>query len=136
MKTNLLTLTLFASVALISGCSHKGAYPPQDTARGNFENTAQFVLLDEGTQQSVTCPGIQVARLSDGRMQLLANLRNRENRRIQVQVDCVFKDSQNFITEETPYVNVFLDENSMQEVKFISMDEKAQAYTIRVRQAR
>ncbi|HWX21239.1 MAG TPA: hypothetical protein VN578_15170 [Candidatus Binatia bacterium] len=137
MKKTLLVLALAAPVTLFTGCAtHQGAYPPVDTTVGNLENNAQFVLLDPGAQRSVTCPGIQQARLDDGRLQVLANLRNRENRRIQVQVDCVFKDAQDFDVEETPFVNVFLDENAMQGVKFVSMNDKAQRYTIRVREAR
>ncbi len=137
MKKTLLALALLAPVALFTGCeTHKGAYPPQDTTVGNLESTARFVLLDPGVQQSVTCPGIQMTPLPDGRMQVQANLRNRENRRIQVQVNCVFKDAQGYTVEETPFVNVFLDENAMEDVKFVSMNNKAQAYTIRVREAR
>jgi len=137
MKRKLIALTLLGSLVLLAGCaSHKGPYAPVDTTVGNLENNAQFVLFDAGAQHSVTCPGIQQARLEDGRMQILANLRNRENRRIQVQVNCVFKDAQDFVVEETPFVNVFLDENAMEGVKFVSMNDKAQRYTIRVREAR
>src|SRR6516225_5934393 len=137
MKKKVSALVLLTPLVILTGCSsHKGAYPPVDTATGNFENNAQFVPFDTGTQHSVTCPGIQLARLDDGRLQVLANLRNRENRRIEVQVDCVFKDEQGFVVEETPFTNVFLEENAMENVKFVSMNEKAQRYTVRVREAR
>ena len=141
MKINLLTLALLApALALVGGCassSHDtGAYLPQNATVNNVEDSARFVLLDKGAQYSVTCPGIQETRLSDGRLQVLANLRNRENRRIQVQVNCVFKDAQGFVVEETPFQNVFLDENAQEGVKFASAGDKAQRYTIRVREAR
>jgi len=140
MKKSLLTLALLASgLAILAGCqsSHDhGAYPPVNTNVNNLENSAQFVLLDPGAQYSVTCPGIQETRLSDGRLQIIANLRNRENRRIQVQANCVFKDAQGFPVEDTPFQNVFLDENAQEGVKFVSAGDKAQRYTIRVRQAR
>jgi hypothetical protein len=140
MKRNLLAIALLVpGLALLAGCqtsSDHGAYQPVNTAVNNLENNAQLVLLDPGAQKSVTCPGIQETRLSDGRLQVIANLRNRENRRIQIQANCVFKDSQGFPVEDTPFQNVFLDENAQEGVKFISVGDKAQRYTIRIRQAR
>jgi hypothetical protein len=102
----------------------------------NLEDSAQFVLFDSGAQHSVTCDGIQQQRLADGRLQIAANVRNRENRRIQVQVNCEFKDGQGFIVEDTPFKNLFLDENAQEGIQFVSMNDKAQRYTIRVREAR
>ena len=139
MKKNLLVLALVApALMLVSGCAthDTGAYLPQNATVNNVEDSARFVLLDKGAQYSVTCPGIQESRLPDGRLQVFANLRNRENRRIQVQVNCVFKDAQGFVVEETPFQNVFLDENAQEGVKFASAGDKAQRYTIRVREAR
>lgn len=139
MKKSLLVLALLApAVALFTGCkSHDtGAYLPENTAKNNLEDSAQFVLFDKGAQYSVTCDGIQQQRLPDGRLQVAANVRNRENRRIQVQMNCVFKDGQGFTVEETPFQNLFLDENAQQGVQFVSANSTAQRYTIRVRQAR
>lgn len=134
-----LFVPLAAAVALLAGCqtSHDtGAYLPQNAAQNNVEDSARFVLLNKAAQYSVTCGSLQEGRLSDGRLQVLANLRNRENRRIQVQANCVFKDAQGFVVEETPFQNVFLDENAQEGVKFVSANDKAQRYTVRVREAR
>lgn len=139
MKKSLLVLALAVpALALFNGCQthDTGAYAPVNATVNNLEDSARFVLLDKAVQYSVTCPGIQEARLPDGRLRILANLRNRENRRIQVQVDCVFKDAQGFVIEQAPFVNVFLDENAQEGVEFVSANDKAQRYTIRVRQAR
>jgi uncharacterized protein YcfL len=138
MKKTLIVLALSAPLlALVSGCgSHVGAYGPRDTSATTLESTAQFVLLDPGAQHSVTCLALQETRLQDGRLQIVANLLNRENRRIQVQANCVFKDSQGFSVEDTPFQNVFLDENAQEGVKFVSANDQAQRYTIRVREAR
>ena len=139
MKKSLLVFAQLAStLVLITGCatSHDtGAYLPQNATVNNVEDSARFVLLDSGAQHSVTCPGIQESRLADGRLQVLANLRNRENRRIQVQANCVFKDAQGFPVEDTPFQNVILNENAMQSVRFESMNNKANRYTIRIREA-
>ena len=140
MKKSLFALALLGSaLALVTGCqtpSDHGAYLPANATVNNLEDSAKFVLLDPGAQRSVTSPGIQETRLSDGRLQVVANLRNRENRRIQVQVNCVFKDAQGFVVEDTPFQTVFLDENAQEGVNFASANDKAIRYTIRVRQAR
>jgi hypothetical protein len=139
MKATLLALALAPLLALVSGCKskpHLGAYAPLDSNAVTLEDTGKFVLLDPGAQYSVTCVGLQETRLPDNRYQVVAKLLNRENRRIQIQVNCVFKDAQGFPVEETPFQNFFLDENAQEGVKFVSVNDQAQRYTVRVRQAR
>lgn len=139
MKKHLLALSIVASILALAGCAskpHLGAYEPLDASAVTLESTGKFALLDRGAQRSVTCVGLQETRLQDNRLQVMANLLNRENRRLQVQVNCVFKDAQGFPVEDTPFQNVFLDENAQEGVKFISANDKAQRYTIRVREAR
>jgi len=63
-------------------------------------------------------------------------VRNRENRRIQVQINCEFKDAQGFPVDSTPFQTLILTENATESVPFTSMNSKAKNYTIRVRQAR
>ena len=72
----------------------------------------------------------------DGRLEVVANLRNRLNRRIEVQVNCVFKDDKGFPTDEASFKTLILDENAQEGVRFISMNNQSRTYTIRVRQAR
>lgn len=131
-----LFLLLSTVVLIASGCARGGAYSPKNTAKFNQEDAAKFVLLDADMQHAVTCTGIQEGRTQDGRLKLVANLRNRENRRIEVQVSCVFKDAQAFAIDESPYRTLILDENSTQSVTFESFRKEASKYTIRVRKAR
>lgn len=138
--TALLPLAVLAAVTALTtaGCKHPetGAFAPQSTTTFNTENKEKFVLLDKATQYSVTTSGLQETVLNDGRLQVKANVRNRENRRIQVQVDCQFKDAQGFVTEEMPFQTLILTENSQETVSFTSSNDKAKRYTVRVRQAR
>jgi hypothetical protein len=137
-KSVLVSLVLAPIIALFPGCAthDTGAYLPENAAVNNVEDAAKFVLLDKAAQYSVTCGSLQEGRLPDGRLQIHANLRNRESRRIQIQVNCVFKDAQGFVVEDTPFRNVFLDENAQEGLEFLSANDKAQRYTIRVREAR
>lgn len=139
MKTKSLSLlAATAALVLLAGCATEpGPFTPQDTTRYTVENTEKFVLLDKPTQASVTCTGLQERTLGDGRLEVVANVKNRENRRIQVQINAVFKDDQGFSTnDETPFQTLILAENSTEAVRFTAMNTLAKKYTIRVRQAR
>ncbi|HEY9250353.1 MAG TPA: YcfL family protein [Rariglobus sp.] len=136
MKKTLCSLAGLAALAFFAGCSH-GPYAPKDTTKYTLENTDRFVLMDKQVQHSVTSTGIQQRINADGRLEVTASIKNRENRRIQVQVSCVFKDEQNFSTgDETPWQTLILGENTTEAVNFKSMNTLARTYTIRVRQAR
>jgi uncharacterized protein YcfL len=136
IKTSLL-LAATAGLVLLVGCATPGPFTPQDTTRYTIENTEKFVLLDKPTQVSVTCTGLQERTLADGRLEVVANVKNREARRIEVQINAVFKDDQGFSTgDETPFQTLILAENSTEAVRFTAMNTLAKKYTLRVRQAR
>lgn len=139
MKKHSLSIAAAGAAFIVAtGCQTSpggGAYLPQDTTKYNIEDTAKLALMDSRVQHSVTSPGIQETTLPDGRLEVVANLRNREERRIQVQVQCEFKDAQGFPIDSTVWQNVFLTENEQQAVKFVSMNDRAKRYTIRVREA-
>ena len=138
-KAFLSLLAAGGTVLLVAGCSthDKGPYLPQTPKTPAYEGKEPVVLMDPGVQYSVTCSAVQEQTLSDGRLQVVAQLRNRENRRIEVQANCVFKDQNGFSTDdETPFTTVILTENATENVRFVSMNNLAKKYTIRVRQAR
>ena len=136
MKKILLSLAGLTALAFFAGCSH-GPYAAKDTTKYNLESTEKFVLMDKQVEHSVTSTGIQQRINADGRLEVTANIKNRENRRIQVQVSCIFKDEQNFSTgDETPWQTLILGENTTEAVNFKSMNTQARNFTVRVRQAR
>jgi hypothetical protein len=141
MKKSLVSILMAGGAMLLAvGCSSthdKGPYLPQTPTTMAYESREPVVLLDPGVQYSVTCSGIEETVLPDGRLQVVAHLRNRENRRIEVQANCVFKNQNGFTTgDETPFVMVILTENGTEDARFVSMNNLAKKYTIRVRQAR
>ena len=114
-----------------------GAYAPKNVNRYDLENKEKFVLLDKGAERSVTLAGVQERVNDDGRLEVVVNLRNRINRRIEVQANCVFKDEKGFPThDEAPFLTMILTENAQEGVRFVSLNQEARTYTIRVRQAR
>lgn len=135
MKKHLLVFSLAVAAVMFGGCRSGGAYLPKNTTEYDVENTANFVLMDSMVQRSVTSSGIQQTTLPDGRLQVVANIRNREGRRIQVQAQCEFKDAQGFTIDSTPWNTLILTERGQESVKFVSMNPQAVRYTVRVRQA-
>jgi len=139
MKKKFVTQILAAAgLAFLAGCATPpGPFTPQVTTRYTLENTESFVLLDKPTQVSITCTGLQERTLADGRLEVVANVKNREARRLQVQINAVFKDEKGFSTgDETPFQTLILAENSTEAVRFTAINTLAKKYTIRVRQAR
>jgi hypothetical protein len=137
MKIQAFYLTiLLAAGTVLPGCATGGARAPVNTTKYNYEVTAKVALLDDRVQRSVSSPGVQERRREDGRLEVAANLRSRENRRLEVQVQCVFKDPQGFEVDSSPWQTLILTENGIETVRFISMNTKAADYTVRVREAR
>ncbi|HTI72340.1 MAG TPA: YcfL family protein [Candidatus Limnocylindria bacterium] len=127
--------TSSATQTVVTGHSG-GAYEPKNTTKYDLENKSKFVDMDYRVARSVTCSGLQERILEDGRLEVAANVRNRLSRRIEVQIQSVFKDAQGFSTgDETPWQTLILTENSQETVRFTSMNDKAKGYTIRVREA-
>jgi Protein of unknown function (DUF1425) len=129
-------IALIAAATVLSGCATGGARPPVNTTQYNFETTAKFATMDDRAQRSVTCTGLQERKNEDGRLEIAANLRNRENRRIEVQTQCLFKDPQGFAIDETPWQTLIMTENGQETLHFTAMNNKATDYEVRVRGAR
>src|SRR4051794_6352702 len=99
MKAFALLLSL--SAAVLVGCTTSDASKTAPVSADKYDDKSRFIALDQGVRESLTCLGIQEARTTDGRLKVTANLRNIENRRIEVQANCVFKDAQGFAVDET-----------------------------------
>ena len=126
------------TAAFFAGCrTTSGSDESFDTTKYTIESTDKFVLLDQTPQGVVACTGLQERILPDGRLEVVANVKNREKHRIQLQLDCVFKDEQGVSTgDETPVRSLALPENVTEAVKFASANNLARKYTIRVRVVR
>ena len=135
-------LVAVAATLFVSGCESddaydKGPYMAQTPKTPPYEDREVFVLMDPGVQYSITRGSITSRTLDDGRLEVIAQIRNRENRRIEVQVDCVFKNENGIGTgDETPWNTLILTENATEQVRFESLNNLAKKFTIRVRQAR
>jgi predicted small secreted protein len=133
----LIISTLAASAIFLAGCATgEGARTPVVKTQSAIENTSQYALMGPRVQRSIDFSSTQQKYLEDGRLEIITNVRNRENRRIEVQISCVFKDERNFSTgDETPWRTLILTENAQEAVNFTSMNNRAKNFTIRVREA-
>ena len=138
LSPSLASLLLLGSLLILnSGCrTETGALSPQNTTKFDTELKEKFVLMDKRAQYSITCMGLKETTLPDGRLQVDAQVRNRENRPVQVQIQCEFKDAQGFAIDSPAWESFFLTENGTETKSFTSLNEKAKRYTVRVREAR
>src|SRR3954470_4050874 len=136
MKALIIT-TLAVSSFFLSGCAtSEGARPPVVKTESALENSSQYALMGPRVERSIDFSSTQQKYLEDGRLEIITNVRNRENRRIEVQISCVFKDERNFSTgDETPWRTLILTENAQEAVNFTSMNNRAKNFTIRAREA-
>lgn len=135
MKTSRPILALAVAAFLLAGCQLRpDALLPEGSTKYSIESTGKFVWLDSSVQAAVICTGLQEHVGSEGRLAVVANVMNRENRRIQVQVRCVFKDDNGFSTgDETPWQTLNLDQDATEAVHFTATNNLAHKYTIAVR---
>ena len=126
------TLTLSACLAiLLSGC---GAPTARQSA---ISNNSKFVALGSLGSRIVQCTTLQENTLPDGRLEVRANILNLVNKRVDLQINCIFKGAQGFSTgDETPFQTLILDETAQETITFTSLNDKAKDYTVRVRLAR
>lgn len=126
---------LICAAALLCLTACTGAFN-SSVGYNNQNGRPKFVTQDPLTKEAITSPGIQETVLPDGRLMVKANVRNRLNKRVHVQINCVFHDAQGFKLEETPYESLILTENGQETVSFTSIREGIKDYVVQIRQVR
>ncbi len=122
------------ALALINGCATEPeSAHPSDTTKYTLEDTDRFTNT---AQHAVSCTGLMEVPMADGRMEIVANLKNRENQKVNVQASCVYRDLSGVTVEETPWQTVMLPENGTVAVRFAAAKATTKNYTVRVRDTR
>lgn len=123
-----------AALALVAGCSTEPeSAHASDTTKYTLEDTDRFTNT---AQHAVSCTGLMEVPLADGRMEIVANLKNRENQKVNVQASCVYRDATGMTVEETAWQAVTLPENGTVAVRFAASKATTKNYTVRVRDPR
>jgi uncharacterized protein YcfL len=139
MKTHqpFLFAVVLASLLLAGCAAERGPRLAAESTKYSIESTGKFALLDEATQQAVTCTGLQEHFTAAGLLEVTVNVKNRASRPLVVEVRCVFKDDNGFSTgDETPWNAVSLGEDATEAVHYTAVNRLARKYTVIVRGAR
>jgi hypothetical protein len=135
MNLKLNPLLAAATLMLVVGCKSSSTSPPP--VPPGMVVKAPVELMGSRVKTSVACSGVEERVLPDGRLEVVVRLFNKENRRIEVQANCVFEDGNGFSTgDETPFQPVILTEGGTEQVLFTSLNNLARKYTVHVREAR
>ena len=138
LRSSLSLISAAAALALVSGCSSVPApQAPMETTKFTVENTDRFVALDAAAEAAVSCTGLQERALADGRIEVVANLKNSEGKAVHVRVQCVFVDAQGVpVSNDSPWQSLEIAGSSTEVMRFTAPGVAAKRYVIRVRTAR
>lgn len=140
MNTRQTTTAIAALCALaaLCGCgtlARPGA--PQDTTKFTVSNTERFVALDPATEAAVICTGLQERTLSDGRLEVVANVKNRGAKPVRLSIACAFADDSGVPAGGEPaWGPLAIAGDGTEVVRFTAPGVSARRYQIQVRNAR
>lgn len=131
-------IILLAALLSLAGCASAPApQAPQDTTKFTVENTDRFAVLDSATEAVISCTGLQERTLGDGRLEVVANLKNGGAKPLTVQVQCEFFDGEGVpVGAEAHWQVLAIPGDSTEVVRFTAPATAAKKYAIRVRRAR
>ncbi|MEY3774615.1 MAG: hypothetical protein RLZZ129_1395 [Verrucomicrobiota bacterium] len=132
-----LSLALIA-LGWLAGCATPPAVPAAEVSEtGGTVSAEKFTYLDRQVQNRIECTALHERLLPDGRIEVVAMLRNRTAEPVKVQLNCVFKDAQGFSTgDETPFQAATIVPGTTEAVRFIAANATARNFTVRMRLAR
>ena len=137
-----LTIGLLAALACLGslwgGCvAAPGPQAPRDSTKFTVGNTDRFAALDAASAAAVDCTGLQERTLADGRLEVIANVKNRLSGPTRVQIRCEFADDQGTaVGPGVPWQALALAGAATEVVTFTAPSAAARAYAIRVRTVR
>jgi hypothetical protein len=125
-------------LAVFAGCAGpEGPQAPQDTTKFTVGNTERFAALDAATQENISCTGLQERTLGDGRLEIVASIRNRGDKPMQLQVQCLFLDARGLpIGDAGQWQLLQIGEGETEVEHFTAAVAGEVRYGIRVRSAR
>jgi hypothetical protein len=133
-----------AAAAILAGCASAppAAAPqteaaPRAAAAPAAPGDEKFAPADAAAAAALECESLQERTLGDGRLEVVAVVRNRTAQRVGAQVRCVFRDGQGIPDgDETPWQTLVLEGNSAEAVRFAARTPAAARYAIGARLAR
>jgi hypothetical protein len=135
-RQSVLLLAALCGLGPLAGCA-TGSLEAEDTTKFTVENTDQFSAMDPDTEAAVKCTGLQERLLGDGRLEVVANVKNRGDQPVTVQIRCVFLNDQVILVGPVGHWQTLaLAGDATEVVHFTASDATAKRYAIQVRRAR
>lgn len=133
----LLALAVPCLAAGLAGCLCRGtAKAPVDSTKFTVGNTERFSALDARTDAEVSCTGLQEHTLPDGRLEVVANLRNLTASAVTLQIGCDFLDDQGESTGPLAWKALVVPADATAIVRFEAPNAAVRRYAIKARDAR
>ncbi|MCW5548964.1 MAG: hypothetical protein KIT44_08370 [Opitutaceae bacterium] len=131
-------MLLALGLAGLAGCATVPAErPPADAAASAGVVAEKYQPLDRPVREAVECFALHERVLPDGRLEVVAVMRNLTAAPVKLQLNCVFKDAQGFsIGDETPFQSATVFPGVNESVRFTSAGATARSFTVRARLAR
>jgi hypothetical protein len=109
---------------------------PQDSAKFTVGNTERFIAQDPASDAAVSCTGLQERTLPDGRLEVVANIKNRGPQDVTANISCTFMNDQGApLGGGEAWSPLRVAGDSTEVVKFTAPGASAKRYEIRVRDA-
>lgn len=129
---------VLASAAFLAGCASAPKAPDiQDSIKYTVDDTGRVAFADPATKEAILCTGLEERFTADGKLDVVANVKNRSEREVRIQVQCLFRDTDGFVAPQgTPWQPLDLNPQVTETVHFTAMSTISKRYTLRFRAVR
>ena len=136
--SSLLFAALAVVLSLLAGCASAPKPPPvQESIKYTVDDTGRVAYADPLSQETVVVTGLQERFLADGRLDLVASVKDKTDQPIKVEVQCLFRDADGFVAAQaTLWQPLSLSAQSTETVHFTASSTISKRYSLRFRQAR
>jgi uncharacterized protein YcfL len=136
-KSFLKTGLAAAVLAWLAGCATPPPAPVAEPETDEAVSAEKFTGLDQQVRNRIECIALHGRLRPDGRLEVVAMVRNRTAEPVKIQLNCVFKDAQGLPTgDETPFQTAIIVPGVTEAVHFTAANTAARNFTVRVRLAR
>jgi hypothetical protein len=133
----LICAVAFAVIAFLCSCA-EGPTVPASNPKSPEAAGAPVVLLDEDMEDNIAVDQVRFGRTSNNLLAVQANIRNRTDHDISIQVQTLYRDQFGNALyfnpgDETPWMNMVVTANSTTPYRSQSLSAAAQNFTVRIR---
>ncbi len=137
MRIRLFITCVLPVVALLVGCRHEGAYQGKTVSGGGVvvEDQEEVVILSPQLSKRLSFHSLGTQRTEAGRLLVQVEIRNRTDHRQNIDVSTQFRSENGMALPDTSaWQRLSLSPNETRVYEVTSVDGRARAFTIRVRE--